>query len=76
MLQTYEYIPNAQAKDFKKVATAYMDLGGCGGTWFSPQSGQYELKSFTWKSSLTGKILFVAGHVHAVSSFSLSIESI
>jgi hypothetical protein len=44
-----------------------MDLGGCGGTWFSPQSGQYDLKSFTWKSSITGKILFVAGHVHSVS---------
>jgi hypothetical protein len=66
-LQTYEYIPNAQAKDFKNVTTAYMDLGGCGGTWFSPQSGQFEFKSFTWKSSITGKILFVAGHVHEVS---------
>ena len=66
-VQTYEILPQAEAKGYKGVKTAWMDLGGCGGTWGSPQSGQFEFKSFVWKSSLTGKVLFVAGHVHEVS---------
>jgi len=56
----------AKAQGYRNVTTAYMDMAGCGGTYFSPNKGQMELKSFIWASNIEGEILFTHGHVHEV----------
>jgi hypothetical protein len=65
-------VPKVAAEGYREVKTAWMDIGGCGGTWFSPLFGKHNLLSKIWPSSMEGKILFVQGHVHEVSEHSVS----
>lgn len=62
--KTYEVLDVAKAQGYGNVTTAYIDMAGCGGTYFSPKQGQMALKSFIWGSNIEGEILFTHGHVH------------
>jgi len=62
--QTYEYVPFEDAPDYKKVVTAWIDVAGCGGSSFTPDSGEWDIKSSDWYSSINGTLLFATGHVH------------
>jgi hypothetical protein len=66
-------VPKAAAEGYREVKTAWMDIGGCGGTIFSPPSGTRNYKSKIWPSTMAGQILFVQGHVHEVSILHLAV---
>lgn len=64
LTMSYEYIP-AVPKGFSKVKSYWLDIGGCGSSSFpAEKKGTFEYSSPMWISNTTGRITFVASHLH------------
>lgn len=64
LTMTYEYLPSIP-DGFDTVKTYWLDIGGCGSSSFPAEpSTTFKYASPPWKSSLDGRVTFVASHLH------------
>lgn len=62
---TYEYIPQ-QPSDFETVTSVWLDIGGCRHSDMAVPADKtsFHFCSPGWKSSISGRIICVLGHLH------------
>lgn len=58
--QTYEWLP-ITAPGYKAVKLAWLDITGCGTSDYPPRTGNYEIKSPTWRATYSGRLLSATG---------------
>jgi len=61
---TFEYVPKTIAADYKPVVHLWLDVTGCGASFFPARTGNYTSKSAEWTMRHDGEFVFVTGHAH------------
>ncbi|KAI5856333.1 hypothetical protein BZA05DRAFT_433949 [Tricharina praecox] len=60
----YEYVELANAEKYVGIDVAWLDATGCGASSVPAKEGVYAISSPGWNSTIAGKMIFAAGHVH------------
>lgn len=64
LTMVWEFIPSVP-KDFKKVRSYWLDVGGCGSSDVDAKENQaFQYSSPTWETKESGRIVFTASHLH------------
>lgn len=64
LTMTFEYIPGMPAA-FSQVQSLWLDIGGCGSSELPAEPDKhFDYTSPSWTSDVSGRVTFVAGHLH------------